>query len=181
MDTRETWGRNEISSRFQPGWQVPPIMVDVCANDGGHAEAETVIQEGLPKRGDCPAKMSATRQISGRQAFQNRIAQTGSVLTLSGKERWDGVTARELTGEGSTGSDRGRFNLHPEGDRSHWGTNLFYRLKKASLAEGTEAELQTKSWGSKLRIKKARGKRCEGKRVSRPGRVGKEGKGNRRV
>ena len=62
-------------------------MVDVCVNDGGHAEAEVVIREGLPKRGDCPVKMSATRQISGRKAFQNSIAQSGSVLTPSGKER----------------------------------------------------------------------------------------------
>jgi len=37
-------------------------MVDMCVNDGGHAEAEAVIREGLSKTGDCPAKMSATRQ-----------------------------------------------------------------------------------------------------------------------
>ena len=62
-------------------------MVDVCVNDSGRAEAEAVIQEGLSKRGDCPAKMSATRQISGRKSFQNRIAQAGGVLTPSEKER----------------------------------------------------------------------------------------------
>ena len=44
-------------------------MVDVCVKDGGRAEAGVVGQEGLPKRGDPPAEMSAG-QISGRQAFQ---------------------------------------------------------------------------------------------------------------